>query len=250
MFNLIKLEFYKLKRQDILKVLLLIVIGISAFSAFSEIRILMSDGLRGSGKEGYTNGFRDMFMLFVSGIFAGFYIGSDFSNKTIQSQLFQGYKRLDIIISKALVFFIGTSIIMLLYPITVSIIYTFKYGWGEPFTITSVLFILRVAALGIILNVGTTSIFVLLAFLCKDIPKTICTCFAFPVLISAISSTLGKAVPVIGDLLRFTTLAQMGSIIDDIILPSTVLTVFLTAMITVIIVISLANLLFAKAEVK
>lgn len=139
---------------------------------------------------------------------------------------------------------------MLLYPITVSAVHTFAYSWGEPFTIASVAYILRVAVLGIILNIGTTSIFILFAFLCRDIAKTICLCLTFPIVISAISGTLGKSIPVIGNILQFTTLAQFNNIIDDTILPSTVLMVLVSATATVIVVISLSNMLFAKAEIK
>lgn len=249
MLNLIKLEFYKLRKQRIFKIILIAVIAISAFSAYSEIRLLTADGLLGSGKAGYANAFQDIFMLFISAIFAGFYLGSDFSNKTIQSQLSQGHSRFEVLISKALVFFVGTSMIMLLYPITVSLIHTFKYGWGEPFAVASLLYILRVAFFGVVLNIGTTSVFVLIAFLCRDIPKTICFCLAFPVLFSAISSTLG-GIPAIGTVLRLTTLAQLTNIVGNTIPPTTVLTVFLSAGVTVIIIISICNFLFAKAEIK
>lgn len=249
MINLIKLEFYKLRKQSIFKIILIAVIIISAFSAYSEIRLMTADGLLGSGKTGFANAFQDIFMLFVSAIFAGFYIGSDFSNKTIQSQLSQGHSRFEVLISKALVFFVGTSMIMLLYPITVSLIHTYQYGWGEPFTPVSLFYILRVAFFGVILNIGTTSVFVLIAFLCRDIPKTICFCLAFPVLFSAVSSTLGS-IPVIGKVINFTTLAQLTNIIGDTIPPITILTLFLSAAITVIIVISISNYLFAKAEIR
>ena len=250
MLNLIKLEFYKLKKQNIFKILLLAVIAVSAFSAFSEMRILATEGLLGGGRTSYANAFQDIFMLLISAIFAGFYIGSDFSNKTIHSQLSQGHSRLDIVISKTLVFFIGTSIIMMLYPITVALINTVKFGWGEPFTIISVFYILRVAVLGVILNIGTTSIFVLIAFLCRDIPKTICISLAFPVLFSALSSTLGNMVPGILKIINFTTLSQLKNIVGDTISTSTIITVLLSAGITVIVIISLSNLLFAKAEIK
>lgn len=250
MLNLIKLEFYKLRKQRIFKVLLLAVIAISAFSAFAEIRNSAADNLLMSGKTSYANAFKDIFMIFISGIFAGFYIGSDFSNKTIQSQLSQGHSRLNIVISKAIVFFIGTSIIMLLYPMTACIINTIKFGWGEPFTITSILYILRVAVLGILLNIGTTSISVLFGFWCRDIPKTICVCLAFPILFSLLGSTLGNAVPIIGKIMNFTTLAQLGNIVGNSISPAAIMVVLLSSAITVTVIISLSNLMFAKAEIK
>lgn len=249
MLNLIKLELYKLRKQHTFKIILISVIAIAAFSAYSEIRLLSADGLSGSGKAAFANAFQDIFMLFMSAIFAGFYIGSDFSNKTIQSQLSQGHSRLDILLSKALIFFVGASIIMLLHPITVSIIHTFHYNWGEPFTAASLCYILRVAFFGATLNIGTTSVFVLIAFVCRDVPKTICFCLAFPVLFSAISSTLGK-IPVIGIILRLTTLAQLKNIVGNTISPTTMIEVLLSAAVTVIVIISICHILFAKAEIK
>lgn len=248
--NLIKLEFYKLKKQKIYKMLLLAVIIISALSAYSEMSALSANGILSSGKVSYINAFRDISMLFVSAMFAGFFIGSDFSNKTIQSQLSQGRSRWEVVVSKALVFFSGTSMIMLLYPITVSFIHTFKFGWGEPFTMISVVYILRVALLGAILNIGTTSIFVLFAFLCRDIPKTICLSVFSLVLFSVLSSILGNTFPVMRKIISFTTLAQLNHIADDIILPSMIISVLLSAGVTAVIAISLSNVLFAKAEIK
>lgn len=167
MYNLIKTELYKLKRQKLFIILFLIVIAISSFSTFSEINLVTPTNPV-TGKESFANAFQDIFMLFVIAIFAGFYIGSDFSNRTIQTELSRGHKRTDIIFAKAFVYSLGASVLMLLYPITVCIIHTINFGWGEAFSISSILYFLRVTLLGSILNIGTACIYVCFAF-CVEI---------------------------------------------------------------------------------
>lgn len=250
MLNLVKMEVFKLKRQKLLVVLFAAVIAISAFSAFSQINLLTIPENPVTGKMSFANAFQDIFMLFIIAIFAGFYIGSDFSNRTIQAELARGHKRIEIIVSKSFVFSIGASLIMLLYPITVCIIHTVKFGWGEPFGLVSILYVLRIALFGSILNIGTASIYVCLAFLCRDIPKTICVCFAFPVIFSAISSTFGKQIPMLGELLDFSTLSKLKYIVNDQLSFHVLISAILSTCVTIIVTLTLSNYLFSKAEIK
>ena len=250
MYNLIKTELYKLKRQKLFIILFLIVIAISSFSAFSEINLVTTPANPITGKDSFANAFQDIFMLFVIAIFAGFYIGSDFSNRTIQAELSRGHKRTDIIFAKAFIYSSGASVLMLLYPITVCIIHTIIWGWGEAFNISSILYLLRVTLLGSILNMGTACIYVCFSFLCRDIPKTICVCFAFPVLFSAISSTVGKYFPLFGSLLGYSTLSQLKYIVDDKFTILSLLPVVLSAGITIVITLAIGSYFFAKAEIK
>lgn len=250
MLNLIQTEVYKLKRQKLTAILILVVIAISAFSAFSEIHLLAAPGNLVTGKMSFSNAFQDIFMLFIIAVFAGFYIGSDFSNRTIQWELSRGHKRLDIIVSKACVFSISASLIMLLYPITVCLINTIKFGWGEPFDMFSLFYLIRVTLLGSILNIGTACIYVCLAFLCRDIPGTICVCFAFPVVFSAINSSLGKQLPIVGKLLDFSTLSQLKYIVEDRVSIGSFITIIGSTFATIIIFLLIGNYFFSKAEIK
>lgn len=250
MLNLVKMEVYKLKRQKLIVVLFVTVIAISAFSAFSQINLLTAPDNIVAGKISFANAFQDVFMLFIISIFAGFYIGSDFSNRTIQAELSRGHKRLEIILSKAFVFSFGASLIMLLYPAVVCTIHTMKFGWGEPFGVFSIVYIFRIALLGSILNAGTASIYVCFAFLCRDIPKTICVCFAFPVIFSAVSSTVGRQVPIVGRLLDCSTLSQLKYIVADKLTFSGLASIVLSACITITAALTICGYLFSKAEIK
>lgn len=250
MYNLIKAELYKLKRQKLFIVLFLIVIALSSFSAFSEINLITTPTNPIMGKDSFANAFQDIFMLFVIAVFAGFYIGSDFSNRTIQAELSRGHKRADIVYAKAFVYSLSASALMLLYPTTVCIIHTITFGWGEVFNISSILYLFRITLLGSILNTGTACIYLCFAFLCRDIPKTICVCFAFPILFSAINSTIGKSIPIIGTILDYSTLSQLKYIVIDRFSIESLFPVILSACITILITITISNYFFSKAEIK
>ena len=139
---------------------------------------------------------------------------------------------------------------MLLYPATVCLIHTLNFGWGETFTMDSVQYLIRTALLGSILNMGTAGIYACLAFLCRDIPKTICVCFAFPVVFSAFYSTVGRRVPAIGRLLDYSTLSQLKYIVGDEIRVTTAVSSVLATGITIVAALLLGVYFFSRAEIK
>lgn len=247
MLNLIKSELFKLRRQKLMAVLFAAVIAISAFSAFSELNFTAAGRI--GGKAGFANAFQDIFMFFIVAVFAGFYIGSDFSNRTIQSALAGGHRRFDIILSKTAVFSVNASLLLLLYPATVCLIHTVDSGWGAAFGPSSVLYLLRVAFLGGILHLGSACLYVCIAFLCRDIPKTICFCAAFPVLFSAVSSTLGRQFPPVGRLLSLSTLSQLKYIVRDSLPASAAVPALLSAAVTIVLALALCNYFFSRAEI-
>ena len=63
MFTLIKTEIFKLRRQKMIIVLVMVVIAISAFSAYSEINLLIEPGNPVTGRDSFANAFQDIFML-------------------------------------------------------------------------------------------------------------------------------------------------------------------------------------------
>ena len=82
-------------------------------------------------------------MMLLGSIFAGIFVGTDFMNRTINRQIEFGHSRLNILISKGIVLFLATEIIMLLYPISSVIVNTTLNGWGEAFTITTIYILLE-----------------------------------------------------------------------------------------------------------
>lgn len=250
MLNLVRSEIFRLKRQKLPLVLCVAVIAISAFSAFSRMNLLSEPGNPVYGRQSFADAFQDISMLFLIAVFAGFYIGSDFTNRTIPAGLAGGHRRRDVLFSKAFVFSTAAGLLMLLYPVTVCVIHTLRFGWGGQFGASSAIWLLRVAFLGSALNIGTACIYVCIAFLCRDIAGTICVCFAFPVVFSAISTTLGKWIPAVGTLLDYTTLSQLKYIVADRPGAGAAVSAGLSVWITAAAALLTAEYVFSKAEMK
>lgn len=247
MINMVKLEIYKLKRLNLFKILLLFVIVISILSAFSALNLTGENGERLTGRLQYAENFHDIAMLLVNAIFAGVYIGSDFSNRTIQSQISRGQTRKNIVMSKTISFILATNVIIVLYPTIGAAVITFKNGWGELITRQEILYILLVTLEGLILNIGTSSFFILFVFIFRDVPKSICCCLAFPVLFSIIKPLLAD-IPVINILVNLMTLSQNRNIgtvdIKEIVM------IICSTIFTFTINYCLITLFFRRAEIK
>lgn len=247
MINLIKLEIYKLKRLNLFKMIILFVVAISALSAISALNIKTEDGLILAGRTQYVNNFHDIAMLLVNAILAGAYIGIDFNNRTIQAQIARGQTRKNIFISKITGYILATSIITLVYPVVGATIVTIKNGWGEIITIKEILYILFVAVEGIILNIGTSSFFVLFVFTFRDVTKSICFCLAFPVLFSFVKPLFSN-IPVLNIFVDLLTLSQMRNIgIGSL---KNIIIILVSSIFSFILSYIIANTVFKKAEIK
>lgn len=166
MLNLLKCEFYKLKRSKIFYIL--IVLGIIE----GIIGIILSPPLRNDcGKEGMLGMFAGgefLGQIIFLGIFT-IYITNEFKSGYIKNSISYGHKRRDIVLSKIIVFSIAAIIINLMLPITVTVIETVMNGYGETFNFKAFAFILRVVLIMIISYVVIASIAVLVSFICRNI---------------------------------------------------------------------------------
>ncbi|WP_176244756.1 hypothetical protein, partial [Enterococcus sp. 3H8_DIV0648] len=140
-----------------------------------------------SGKETFENSFNTDVTIFVPVIFAGFFLGPDFTNRTLQQKIASGHSRVNIVVSKTLFFISTSAFIMLLSPIITTGIVTYMNGWGEHFEIS---YYLRVLVLAFLSNSASSSFLLLISFLCRDTSK-----------ILLISTTLTLFFVELGDLL-------------------------------------------------
>lgn len=166
MLNLLKCEFYKLKRSKSFYILIILSIieGIIAVFSYPPLR-------NDCGKKG---------MLFMFGgeefagqiIFLGIftiYITNEFKSSYIKNIISYGHKRRDIVLSKSIVFSTAAIIINLMLPITVTVIETVMNGYGENFNFKAFAFILRVTLIMMLSYVVMASIAVLISFIFRNI---------------------------------------------------------------------------------
>lgn len=166
MLNLLKCEFYKLKRSK--SFYILIILGIIE----GIIGIILSPSLRNDcGKKGMLGMFGGgefLGQIIFLGIFT-IYITNEFKSGYIKNSISYGHKRRDIVLSKSIVFCIATIIINLMLPITVTVIETVMNGYGEAFNFQVFAFILRITLIMMISYVVMASIAVLLSFAFRNI---------------------------------------------------------------------------------
>lgn len=249
MYNLIKMEFYKLKRSKAFKNIILFsfifsIIGIYFFRTLPDAPV--------SWQAYFINALRDSALnIILIAIFAGLFIGADFSNKTINHEIISGHSRVKIFLSKSIVFFIGSSIISLIYPVT-SMFSSMAFSrWTEEFTSLDLIYVLRVLSLYIIINLGVMATCLFIAFIFKDVGKTIGVSIIFLAVGSQLlNNILSKEFRVIGKLHDYVGLGQLNIAIKDIISKSEIVIILLSSLMTLGIILSISYMSFRKTELR
>lgn len=160
MYNLLKVELYKLKRDKNLLIIGVLII------VFGTINIAFQPDK--NGKLSFISEFKDIFALLGCALYAGISIGSEFTNRTIQKKIVMGYSRIEIVFSKLISYFIGCIVLFLLSGIMFGGVYTLFYGWGQALTVHELFFIVNYTLIGIILNLCICSISFFISFFIKD----------------------------------------------------------------------------------
>lgn len=166
MFNLLEMEFYKLKRsKSLYSLICLSLLQAIVVLAFSERLKLYN------GKDTLT------YMFFIQsglastlfiGIFSADFIGIEFTSGYIKNLIAYGHKRRDIVISKAIFYFIGCIFINFISPLVVTIINTFRNGYEAGFNTLDFINVLGLVFTMIILQIATASINLLVIFVSKS----------------------------------------------------------------------------------
>ncbi|SQC02243.1 putative transmembrane protein [Clostridium tetanomorphum] len=165
MLNLLKMELRKLKASK----LFYFFIFLSLLQAIPVY--LLSQRL------GITNGKNTFnYMLFLQlslssgitiGVFAVDVVCNEFTSAYIKNLISYGHKRRNIYLSKAITAYIGIYIITFIAPIIITIINTHKNGFGEVFTTSSFLFMVKIFLMALIAHTAIGSMAVLVSFIVR-----------------------------------------------------------------------------------
>ncbi|PJI07559.1 MULTISPECIES: ABC transporter permease subunit [Clostridium] len=120
MYNLIKADLFKLRKSKAIKIIFAITV-ISALT-MTIMAYLIQKGKLNTGTTGIGFLFSDANMMGILGaVLAGVFICGDFDNRTIHEAIVNGNSRCQVVISKAIVFFISCLVILLPYFIATGI---------------------------------------------------------------------------------------------------------------------------------
>ena len=212
MINLIKIEWHRLVKLRILPVLLLLAVYFSYIildklfgNSIDTVKFLSS------GQATFANSFSTNTTIFGPVILAGYFLGSDFTQRTLQQQVANGHTRKTLVLAKVIVFSFISLVLMMITTIVTTGIVTLIKGWGADFTIETVSYMLRVCLLTSLLAMSSVSIYLLISFVCKDIFKTVLFSALFTILFIELGGILVKDGTFFGDFYNFFPLNQVSA---------------------------------------
>lgn len=175
MFNLLKIEFYKLKKSKMFYFFLLLtilqaaVVYVFTTHGYSQNLSLMS------GKQTLLYMFMIQSNLSINifiGVFASDYIVTEFTSGYIKNLISYGHNRKSIFIAKTMVYYVSVIIISFIVPVIMAVINTVRNGYGEVFTFNSLIYLIMLAFTMSIIHISIGSISALGAFAFRNVNIT------------------------------------------------------------------------------
>ncbi|MDU1320338.1 MAG: ABC transporter permease [Clostridium botulinum] len=254
MFNLFKIEFYKLRKSKMFYLLIfltimqaIVVYSVSADSSSKNLRLM-------SGKDTLA------YMLFIqeqlainiiAGVFAADYIVTEFTSGYIKNLVSYGHKRTSIFISKSMIYYMGIIIISFIVPVIMTVINTITNGYGEVFTFNSLIFLIKIFLLTIIIKMAIGSISVLSAFVSKNVNVTISVVVAIDFINRIINVMfINKSLTVIKWICNIIVLNQYSIVLQDKAGTSEFLQAGIVSLITILVTTIAGICIFKKSDIK
>ena len=165
MCRLIKAEFFKLGKSNYFKALLIGTILYALMDIYSYF----------AGLYHPSNGVKELFhsflfwqrCLLLCGILAGVFVGGDFDNRILHSQIAVGNSRRDIFLAKAFAYWIACIIVTMVYQSVDIIGMTCLFGFGTNITFYEFMLLARIEMVYLMIFSGFVSICILTAFVFK-----------------------------------------------------------------------------------
>ncbi|WP_251862068.1 ABC transporter permease [Clostridium sp. Marseille-Q2269] len=196
MSNLIRGEFYKLKKSKYLIgiiILTLLVLFLMIHSYYSNITSMKKEHLYlVNGMDSIEFAFEWLVITsFIFSLFAGEFIAKDLKHNMNKSFIY-GYKRSKVILSKLIVFIITFLFLQLIYTTILVIHVSINYGFCKTLNYSTILYLIRVVIIGIMYSVATMSIVSMIAIIIRS---NVCTAFS-PILFTLAFQALGLKPPI------------------------------------------------------
>lgn len=235
MHRLIKAELYKLIHDRGFFVLLVLSILLGTMLMLGKEQLY-----------GYESIFASLYnvplMMLLTSVFGALFIGKDFADRTLYYAICSGHKRNHVFFSKAIIFIIGSNIILLAQPILCMLINTFINGWGEKPFLSDFGYIAGILGVTFILNAAMCGVSLIAAFACKDVGKTLAIpTFLYFLDIFLLNSSNAETFA------RFVPLGQLRLLLEQ---SSSLMLALFIGVIYFIIMYVIANIIFHVSELK
>jgi len=238
MYNQLKIEFYKLKTSIMyyLMLVLFAVIGVS----YGIIKFVPGDI---SGGQGFINTIGDTSFIFILTLFVCYFVGSDFSNRTIHNDIKIGYSRLSVVLTRGIVVLPAVALSHLVYVFSTAVSVGIINGLGTEMSIQSMI---AQSVLVFIQIMTIQSFSLLIMFLCKksSLGMVLSVCFTF-LTCNILRNFLGEE----NFLFKITSFYRIMMDFQSL-TTNEILLSFTSAIVTLIIIFCVTHIAFRKAELK
>lgn len=198
MLNLLRSDFYRFRRSKSYFITLALLVLIVAYIII-DFRSLLEI------KEQYSpttfhwiymlfkeKGFLPYFIPVFQAIFITMFISNEYSTGTIKDPVSLGFSRIKVYLSKLITVSIGTIIMMLLAVITTAISSLIVFGLYGTFTLTDLILFIRMFFIQTLLYTAYGSLFLMIAFLIKNIGGTMAFNIFASLILGSLSSLFGN----------------------------------------------------------
>lgn len=258
MFNLLKIEFIKLKKSLAFKISLLIcalmclmsVAIYALMSNFSEI----TDEVLGMSINGYTmfyTSIRDSSdVLMIVTIVTCIMIGGDFSARTLQGQIVAGYSRTQIIISRFISSFALLFIFSLVYTLIISGGVSIFIGFGTTFTAKLFGEMVLSFFMSLFMSYAIMTLYLLIIFIFKSVGTSLGVTMPVMLVGTSIIQILASVNEIAEKIVSFTPYGQL-MVLGDLSLDAMAYVKFFgVGLVYMVIMIVAVIFSFRKAELK
>lgn len=199
MMNALKADFYKISKLKSVYIALGIMFLLTILNYILYwITLSLDMPVQQAGKSVLFSFSSAADIEFLVAIICGIFIGKEFSNGTIRTQIARGGDRVKLYFSKWITFMsliVAYAMIMLV----LSGILTAIKGYGMPFNGKEFGYLMRSVVFQLLALMSSTSIFIMLAFLCRSAGSAIGTSIGFYILVGVIVAIVQIVVTINAD---------------------------------------------------
>ncbi|HZG17174.1 MAG TPA: ABC transporter permease [Candidatus Bathyarchaeia archaeon] len=215
MYNLIKSEWYKLRKDRSFRTLAMMIVALSIFwPLYWHFDNLLDGDPLFTGFESFQRAIAGNTLIFKVSlcILAGFFISSEYSTGVMKNIASSGNSRIEIFTAKLCVYAWGAILLSLLFPLLNMGISTILSGFGEMDNQSAALLVLRSTLFTMLYAASFASIAALFAITFTNNGKSIATSIIFLLAIDVVFTNISENIPIFETAYENSVFSLVGDI--------------------------------------
>ncbi|GKU77302.1 ABC transporter permease [Paenibacillus sp. L3-i20] len=253
MYNLIKAELFKLRKDRVFRTMILIIAILSLVYPLLYYFDNLSQGSPQMTGVQFLFNFitgNTLIVKFSIAVLAGFFISSEYSTGVMKTIASSGNVRAKLYIAKLIGFSLGAMILSLVFPIVSTLEVSLLSGFGHLPEGAEASFIPRAIGLTLLFTVAFASIGALFTVVFTDSGKTIGFSLIFFLMIDTVLVGLGKKIAFFSTLYDYSIFKLVGYIGQTSIDSGDIPKLLIVPLVTIVVSGLLGILVFRRKEIK